>query len=103
MFAIASNSKLFVATSIGLLIDNGTQLLDGKVFGYDTKLKDLYEDWSLVDPYMSEHLDVLDLLCKRIASRPQHACVLTFSDAERSTSTRLFIFVSLEIQPEVLY
>jgi hypothetical protein len=50
--------------SIGLLIDNGTQLPNGQTFGYDTKIKDIYDDWSLVDPYMSEHLDVLDLLCE---------------------------------------
>jgi CubicO group peptidase (beta-lactamase class C family) len=67
LFAIASNSKLFVATSIGLLIENGTQLPNGNAFGYDTKIKDIYEDWSLVDPYMTEHLDVLDLLCEEAA------------------------------------
>jgi hypothetical protein len=49
--------------SVGLLIDNGTLLPSGQSLGYDTKVKDIYEDWSLLDPYMSEHLDVLDLLC----------------------------------------
>lgn len=50
--------------SIGLLIDNGTLLSNGQLLGYNTKIKDIYEDWSLVDSYMSDHLDVLDLLCE---------------------------------------
>lgn len=50
--------------SIGILIGNGTQLRDGHTLNYNTKIKDIYEDWSLLDPYMGEHLDVLDLMCE---------------------------------------
>lgn len=63
MIPIASNSKLFTAMSLSLLIDNNTILSNGELLRYDTKVEDVLGDWKLVDPYMSEHLDLLDLLC----------------------------------------
>jgi hypothetical protein len=62
LFAIASNSKLFAALSIGLLIENKTVLENGDRLDYSTKIKDILPDWRMVDPYMQDHLDVLDLL-----------------------------------------
>lgn len=62
MFAIASNSKLFAALSIGLLIENETVLENGDKLDYITKIKDILPDWRMLDPYMQDHLDVLDLL-----------------------------------------
>jgi hypothetical protein len=62
LFAIASNSKLFAALSISLLIENETVLENGDRLDYDTKIKDILPDWRMVDPYMQDHLDVLDLL-----------------------------------------
>ena len=62
MFAIASNSKLFAALSIGLLIENETVLENGDKLDYSTKIKNILPDWRMLDPYMEDHLDVLDLL-----------------------------------------
>lgn len=62
MFNLASNSKLFTAISIGLLIENGTMLNDGSLLDYDTKVEDILKHWSMVDPYMQHHLDLVDLL-----------------------------------------
>jgi len=49
--------------SIGLLIHNETTLENGDKLDYSTKIKDILPDWRMVDPYMQDHLDVLDLLC----------------------------------------
>jgi hypothetical protein len=62
LFAVASNSKLFAALSIGLLIENETILENGDKLDYSTKIKDILPDWRMIDPYMQDHLDVLDLL-----------------------------------------
>jgi hypothetical protein len=62
LFAIASNSKLFAALSIGLLIENETVLENGDKLDYSTKIKNILPDWRMLDPYMQDHLDVLDLL-----------------------------------------
>jgi CubicO group peptidase (beta-lactamase class C family) len=62
LFAIASNSKLFAALSIGLLIENGTILENGDKLDYNTKIKNILPDWRMLDPYMQDHLDILDLL-----------------------------------------
>jgi hypothetical protein len=62
LFAIASNSKLFAALSIGLLIENETVLENGDRLEYSTKIKSILPDWRMLDPYMQDHLDVLDLL-----------------------------------------
>jgi len=60
---MASNSKQFAAMSIGLLIHNETTLENGDKLDYSTKIKDILPYWRMLDPYMQDHLDVLDLLC----------------------------------------
>lgn len=64
LFATGSNSKLFAAIAIGILIEEGTILDNGKKLGYGSKIKDILPDWQLQDQYMSDHVDVLDLLCQ---------------------------------------
>ncbi|KAL7421507.1 hypothetical protein Q5752_003276 [Cryptotrichosporon argae] len=61
-FAIASNSKLFTALAIGLLVTNGTQLPGGGTLDWSTKVKDVLPDWQLMDTVASEHVDLTDLL-----------------------------------------
>lgn len=63
LFVIASNSKLFAAVSIGLLIDNQTMLENGEKLDYCTKIKSILPNWHMEYPYLADHLDVLDLLC----------------------------------------
>jgi CubicO group peptidase (beta-lactamase class C family) len=64
LFAMGSNSKLFAAIAIGMLIENEIILYSGKKLEYSTKIKDILPDWQLLDQHISDHVDVLDLLCE---------------------------------------
>jgi CubicO group peptidase (beta-lactamase class C family) len=72
LFAIASNSKLFTAISIGLLINNDTKLPNGNTLGWDTKIADILpkDMWKLPDEYASAHVDIVDLMCEWILALP---------------------------------
>nr|XP_018259445.1 uncharacterized protein I303_08374 [Kwoniella dejecticola CBS 10117]OBR81603.1 hypothetical protein I303_08374 [Kwoniella dejecticola CBS 10117] len=61
LFAIASNSKVFNALSLGLLIHNNTILSSGAKLEWTTKVKDILHEWKLQDRYASDHVDLLDL------------------------------------------
>jgi hypothetical protein len=74
LFVTGSNSKLFAAIAIGMLIEKGTILENGKKLGYGTKIEDILPDWQLMDQHISDHVDVLDLLCK------SHAEIQTVAD-----------------------
>lgn len=72
LWAIASNSKVFVALSIGLLIERNTSLSNGQLLDWDTKIVDILgDDWKLEDGYATDHLDVTDLLSMR-SGLPSH-------------------------------
>ncbi len=58
LFAIASNTKAFTATAIGILVDEGKLKLDDPVRKYMPNFK-------LYAPYVSENFTVRDLLCHR--------------------------------------
>ena len=51
---------------MGLLVHNGTTLPNGQRLAYDTKIRDVIpeDEWKLRDEYMSDHVEVRDLLCK---------------------------------------
>jgi hypothetical protein len=61
LFSIASNTKLFAAINIGLAIANESTSPAPKL-KWDTKLKDIFPEWKLMDPVASELTDVVDLL-----------------------------------------
>ncbi|KAK4687896.1 hypothetical protein P7C73_g2232, partial [Tremellales sp. Uapishka_1] len=71
LFALASNSKLFTATAVNLLVHNKTLLPNGELLDWSTKVKDILPDWQLADPYASDHVDVLDLMSMR-SGMPRH-------------------------------
>jgi CubicO group peptidase (beta-lactamase class C family) len=71
LFCIASNSKLFTALAIGLLVQNGTKLSNGAELSWSSKLKDVLPEWALMDEYASEHVDITDL-----GSRSPSRCLL---------------------------
>src|SRR5512135_2150029 len=55
LFGIASNSKVFTATALGLLVEEGKLLWDGRVVDY--------LPWFMMsDPYVTRELTVRDLL-----------------------------------------
>ncbi|WRT69312.1 uncharacterized protein IL334_006296 [Kwoniella shivajii] len=71
MFAIASNSKLFTALSIGLLVENNTVLPNGERLEWSSKVKDILPEWKLKDRYASDHMDLIDLASMR-SGMPRH-------------------------------
>jgi len=80
LFVLGSNSKLFAAIAIGLLIENDTVLDNGNQLEYDTKIKDILPDWQLQDTYMRDHLDLVDLLGSSLFR--QRKSTLMISDAK---------------------
>lgn len=58
VFAVASNTKSFTATAIGILIDEGKLKWDDKVI-------DHLPWFRLYDPYVTEHITIRDLLSHR--------------------------------------
>ena len=71
IFGIASNSKLFAAFAIGILIERKTELPNGATLDWSTKIKDILPEWKLMDDYASEHTNVMDLLLQR-TGLPSH-------------------------------
>jgi len=58
VFAIASNTKAFVATAIAVLVDEGK-------LGWDDRVIDHLPDLVLWDDYATKHMRIRDLLCHR--------------------------------------
>ncbi|KAH6904354.1 beta-lactamase/transpeptidase-like protein, partial [Coprinopsis sp. MPI-PUGE-AT-0042] len=77
LFAIASNSKLFLSISVGLIISNTTltasfQKRTGKKLGWWTKMKDLIpEEWIIQDEDIERGATIQDLLSHR-TGLPRH-------------------------------
>lgn len=58
LFGVASVTKPFTATALGMLVDEGKIDWDDRVLSYLPTLQ-------LYDPYVTQHLTVRDLLCAR--------------------------------------
>ena len=72
VFAIASNSKLFLAFSVGLLISNKTLAEErGKEIKWSTKVRDLIPEWGLMDEEMDRGVTLQDMLSHR-TGMPRH-------------------------------
>lgn len=72
MFAIASNSKLFLSLSVGLLIDNKTLAAErGQEIKWSTKAKALIPEWGLMDEEMDRGVNLQDMLSHR-TGMPRH-------------------------------
>lgn len=72
VFAIASNSKLFLAISVGLLISNETLAKEREmVIRWSTKVKDLIPEWGLMDDDMNRGVTLQDMLSHR-TGMPRH-------------------------------
>ncbi len=68
----ASNSKLFLAISVGLLISNETLAKErGSAIRWSTKVKDLIPEWGLMDDEMSRGVTLQDMLSHR-TGMPRH-------------------------------
>ncbi|KAJ3516168.1 hypothetical protein NLJ89_g1292 [Agrocybe chaxingu] len=72
VFAIASNSKLFLAFSVGLLISNKTLARErGQDIKWSTKIRDLVPEWGLMDDDMDRGVTLQDMLSHR-TGMPRH-------------------------------
>ena len=72
VFAIASNSKLFLAMSVGLLISNKTLAEErGEEIKWSTKIRDLIPEWGLMDEEMDRGVSLQDMLSHR-TGMPRH-------------------------------
>lgn len=58
LFGIASNSKVFTAVALGMLVDEGKIRWDGRVIDY-------LPEFQMFDPAVSREITVRDLLCHR--------------------------------------
>ncbi|PFH51726.1 hypothetical protein AMATHDRAFT_142013 [Amanita thiersii Skay4041] len=84
LFAIASNSKLFLAYSVGLLVSNKTLAqMRGKDLTWTTKAKDIFPEWGLMDDTASQETDIRDMLSHRIGL-PSHLYALGRGSAGRA-------------------
>jgi CubicO group peptidase (beta-lactamase class C family) len=68
VFAIASDSKLFLAMRVGLLIKSESESLAGvrgERLRWDTKLMSLLPEWGLMDKEMEKGVTIQDMLSHR--------------------------------------
>ena len=72
VFAIASNSKLFLAMSVSFLISNKTLAEEcWEEIKWSTKIRDLIPEWGLMDEEMDWGVSLQDMLTHR-TSMPRH-------------------------------
>ncbi|KAJ7461119.1 beta-lactamase/transpeptidase-like protein [Mycena latifolia] len=72
VFAIASNSKLFLSTSVGLLIKNESlAAARGEKLRWDTKIRTVIPEWGLMDEDMQNAVTIQDMLSHR-TGMPRH-------------------------------
>ncbi|KAJ6453711.1 beta-lactamase/transpeptidase-like protein [Mycena sanguinolenta] len=72
LFAIASNSKLFLALSVGLLIKNESlATVRGTKLRWDTKIESVLPEWGLMDQGMQNEVTIQDMLSHR-TGLPRH-------------------------------
>ncbi len=57
-FAIGSLSKAFIAAAVGILVDDG-------LLGWDDRVTKHVPDFKLSDPWITDNLNIRDLLCHR--------------------------------------
>lgn len=97
LFAIASDSKLFLSMGVGLLIKNGSLAAQrGERLRWDTKIASLLPEWGLMDAEMQNGVTIQDMLSHR-TGLPRHdysgyARAGGVSEMVRSTPHTLGVF-----------
>ncbi|KAJ7144729.1 beta-lactamase/transpeptidase-like protein, partial [Mycena crocata] len=72
VFAIASDSKLFLSMGVGLLVKNETLAEErGETLRWDTKIASLLPEWGLMDEEMQNGVTIQDMLSHR-TGMPRH-------------------------------
>ncbi|KAJ7141548.1 beta-lactamase/transpeptidase-like protein [Mycena filopes] len=71
LFAIASDSKLFLSMAVGLLIKNESLAVQrGEKLRWDTRIATLLPEWGLMDPEMEKGVTIQDMLSHRTGLPP---------------------------------
>ncbi|RXK37347.1 hypothetical protein M231_05334 [Tremella mesenterica] len=81
LFGIASNSKLFTAIAIGMLIQENTTLPSGIPLKWDTKITDILPHFKLQDPIASRYATLEDFMSMR-SGLGTNDYVIDFSSSE---------------------
>ncbi|KAF8585051.1 beta-lactamase/transpeptidase-like protein [Ramaria rubella] len=100
LFSIGSNSKLFTALSMGLLVANESILVD-----WDTKIKDIVPEsvWNLQDPIARDQANLVDILSHR-TGLPRHDLSYSYSDTPETATVKLrFLRPSAEFRETYQY
>jgi CubicO group peptidase (beta-lactamase class C family) len=94
VFAIASNSKLFLAISVGLLVSNKTLAEErGKEIKWSTKIRDLVPEWGLMDEEMDRGANLQDMLPHRTGMpRHDYSVVQRSGGVSEMVSNRTVVF-----------
>ncbi|KIJ31704.1 hypothetical protein M422DRAFT_266604 [Sphaerobolus stellatus SS14] len=85
LFGIGSNSKLFAALGIGLLVEDEKYPIN-----WDTKIKDILPkgEWKLQDSAMEEQANLIDILSHR-TGLPRHDVSYSRTDTLRTLVSKL--------------
>lgn len=79
VFPIQSMSKAFVTAALAMLVDEGR-------LGWDDPVQRYIPEFSMADPYLTEHMTVRDLLVHRAGLRLGAGDLLRWPDGEASAS-----------------
>ncbi|KAF7343155.1 F-box domain-containing protein [Mycena venus] len=105
LFAIASNSKLFLSISVGLLIKNESlAAARGEKLRWDTKIKDVLPEWGLMDEDMQNGVMIQDMLSHRTGlPRHDYSAFTREGGVSEMISTMRFLRPSAELRERYQY
>ncbi|KAJ7349818.1 beta-lactamase/transpeptidase-like protein [Mycena albidolilacea] len=105
LFAIASNSKLFLSISVGLLIKNESlAAVRGQELRWDTKIKTVLPEWALLDEDMQNGVMIQDMLSHRTGlPRHDYSSFAREGGVSEMISTMRFLRPSAELRETYQY
>ncbi|KAJ7236223.1 beta-lactamase/transpeptidase-like protein [Mycena rebaudengoi] len=105
LFAIASNSKLFLALSVGLLIKNDSLAqARGSTLRWDTKIHTLLPEWALMDEDTANAVMIQDMLSHRTGlSRHDYSGQARPGGVAKMISTLRFLRPSAALREQYQY
>lgn len=63
-FAIASNTKLFTAVALSLMIEDGTKLPNGQLLEVTSSMKDVVPGWAMENATAGNEITLRDVMCE---------------------------------------
>ncbi|KAI9633339.1 beta-lactamase/transpeptidase-like protein [Dioszegia hungarica] len=86
-FAIASNTKLFTAVALSLMIEDGTKLPNGQLLEVTSSMKDVVPGWAMENATAGNEITLRDVMSMR-SGLPQHILAITPSDSPTTAAGR---------------